>query len=141
MAESEIEIEKTEVVKKFIFKTKAFYLQLDMGETETPGKEIAVDDTENEDRIEVPDDDVEKRGTDSKTSGRKKTKNESMDIQIFEGSKNSIENIQPRSSKWCFIISLSLVALTIIYFIVGSFLAVGIKTNRYVSLAGTYSYH
>ena len=111
---------------------------METGETETPGTEIAVDDAENEDRIEVPDDDVEKRGTDSKTSGRKKNKNESMDIQIFEGSKNSIENIQPRSSKWCFIISLSLVALTIIYFIVGSFLAVGMKTNR--DLAGTNSY-
>ena len=79
---------------------------METGETETPGTEIAVDDTENKDRIEVPD-----------------------------------EMIQPMSSKWCFIISLSLVALTIIYFIVGSFLAVGIKTNRYVSLAGTYSYH
>ena len=112
---------------------------METGETETPGTEIAVDDAENEDRIEVPDDDVEKRGTDSKTSGRKKNKNESMDIQIFEGSKNSIENIQPRSSKWCFIISLSLVALTIIYFIVGSFLAVGIKTNR--DLAGNNSHY
>ena len=45
---------------------------METGETETPGTEIAVDDAENEDRIEVPDDDVEKRGTDSKTSGRKK---------------------------------------------------------------------
>ena len=74
LAESEIEIEKTEVVKKFIFKTKAFYLQLDTGETETPGKEIAVDETENEDRMEVPGDDVEhgQGETDSRTSGRKK---------------------------------------------------------------------
>ena len=64
-----------------------------------------------------------------------------MNILIFEGSKKSIEKIQPRSSKWCFIISLSLVALTIIYFIVGSFLAVGIKTNRDVSLAGNDSYY
>ena len=111
---------------------------METGETETPGTEIAVDDAENEDRIEVPDDDVEKRGTDSKTSGRKKN---AVNIQIFEGSKNSIENIQPRSSKWCFIISLSLVALTIIYFIVGSFLAVGIKTNRDVSLAGNDSHY
>ena len=47
---------------------------METGETETPGKEIAVDDAENEDRIEVPDDDVEKRGTDSKTSGRKNKK-------------------------------------------------------------------
>ena len=70
-----------------------------------------------------------------------KNKKDVMNIQIFEGSKNFIENIQPRSSKWCFIISLSLVALTIIYFIVGSFLAVGIKTNRDVSLAGTDSHH
>ena len=66
---------------------------------------------------------------------------DSTNIEIFEGSKNSIENIQPRSSKWCFIISLSLVALTIIYFIVGSFLAVGIKTNRDVSLAGNDSHY
>ena len=70
-----------------------------------------------------------------------KNKKDVMNIQIFEGSKNSIENIQPRSSKWCFIISLSLVALTIIYFIVGSFLAVGIKTNRDVSLAGNNSHY
>ena len=70
-----------------------------------------------------------------------KNKKKVLNIQIFEGSKNSIENIQPRSSKWCFIISLSLVALTIIYFIVGSFLAVGIKTNRDVSLAGNDSYY
>ena len=49
--------------------------------------------------------------------------------------------IQRRSSKWGFIISLSLVALTIIYFIVGSFLAVGIKTNRDVSLAGNDSHY
>ena len=64
-----------------------------------------------------------------------------MNIEIFEGSKNSLEKIQPRSSKWCFIISLSLVALAIIYFIVGSIIAVGIKTNRDVSLLGTNSYH
>ena len=41
-------------------------------ESETLGTEIAEADTENEDKIEVPNDDVEKRGTDSKTSGRKK---------------------------------------------------------------------
>ena len=64
----------------WIFKTKAFYLQLDTGETETPGKEIAVDDTENEDRIEVPYDDVEKRGTDSKTSGWKKIRKKVVNI-------------------------------------------------------------
>ena len=63
-----------------------------------------------------------------------------MNFKIFEGSKNSIENVQLRSSKWCFAISLSLVSLTIIYFIVGSFLAVEIKTNIDVSLAGTNMY-
>ena len=64
-----------------------------------------------------------------------------MNFKIFEGSKNSIENVQLRSSKWCFAISLSLVSLTIIYFIVGSFLAVGIKINRDVSLAGNDSHY
>ena len=46
---------------------------METGETETLGTEIVVSDTENEDRIEVPNDDVEhgQRGTDSSTSGRK----------------------------------------------------------------------
>ena len=68
-------------------------------------------DTEKEDRIKVPVDDFEHG------------------------------QIQPRSSKWCFIISLSLVALTIIYFIVGSFLAVGIKTNRDARLTGNDNHY
>ena len=84
---------------------------------------------------------LKREGQIRKHQVEKTNKNESMDIQIFEGSKNSIENIQPMSSKGCFIISLSLVAFTIIYFIVGSFLAVGIKTNRDVSLAGNDSHH
>ena len=69
----------------------------------------------------------------------KKNKKDMMNIRISLGSKNSFEKIKPRSSKWCFIISLSLVALTIIYLIVGSFLAVGIKTNR--DLAGNNSHY
>ena len=47
---------------------------METGEIETSETEIIVVDTENEDRIEVPNEDVEQRGTDSKTSGRKKTK-------------------------------------------------------------------
>ena len=51
---------------------------METGEIETSETEIVVVDTENEDRIEVPNEDVEQRGTDSKTrkfeSGRKKTK-------------------------------------------------------------------
>ena len=45
---------------------------METGETETPRTEIA--DTENEERIEVPGDDVEhgQGETDSRTSGRKK---------------------------------------------------------------------
>ena len=84
---------------------------METGEIETSETEVGEADTENEDRIKVPVDEVEHR------------------------------QIQPRSSKWFFIISLSLVALTIIYFIVGSFLAVGIKTNRDVSLAGNDSHY
>ena len=45
---------------------------MEMGEIETSETEIAVADMEDEDRIEVPNEDVEKRGTDSKTPGRKK---------------------------------------------------------------------
>ena len=45
---------------------------METGEIETSETEIVVVDTENEDRIEVPNEDVEERGTDSKTSGRKK---------------------------------------------------------------------
>ena len=60
LAENEIEIEETEVVKK------------KKGGTETPGTEIAVAGTENEYRIDVPIEDVEKSGTDSKTPGREK---------------------------------------------------------------------
>ena len=45
---------------------------METGEIETSETEIAEADTENEDRIEVPNDDVEQIGTDSKTSGRKK---------------------------------------------------------------------
>ena len=58
---------------EFIIKKRTFYIQLEKGETETPETEIAMADTENEDRIEVPVDDVEhgQEGTDSKTSGRK----------------------------------------------------------------------
>ena len=46
------------------------------GESGTNETEIAVADTENEDRIEVPVDDVEhgQRGTDSRTSGSKNMK-------------------------------------------------------------------
>ena len=46
---------------------------MEKGETETPETKIALADTENEGRIEVPVDDVEhgQEGTDSKTSGRK----------------------------------------------------------------------
>ena len=110
---------------------------------ETSETEIVVADTEDDDRIEVPNEDVEHghRRTVSSKSSRKKMKKKLINIEIFKGSKNPNEKIQPRSSKWCFIISLSLVALTIIYFIVGSFLAVGIKTNRDVSLAGNDSHH
>ena len=46
--------------------------ELEKRETETLGTEIAVAGTENEDRIEVPIEDVENRGTDSKTPGREK---------------------------------------------------------------------
>ena len=45
---------------------------METGEIETLETEIAEADTENEDRIEVPNEDVEKRGTDSITPGRKK---------------------------------------------------------------------
>ena len=45
---------------------------MDKREIETSETEIAEADTENEDRIEAPNEDVEKRGTDSKISGRKK---------------------------------------------------------------------
>ena len=46
---------------------------METGEIETSETEIAVADMENEDRIEVPVDDVEheQRWTDSRTSGRK----------------------------------------------------------------------
>ena len=46
---------------------------MEKGETETPETKIALADTENEGRIEVPVDDVEhgQEGTDSNTSGRK----------------------------------------------------------------------
>ena len=46
---------------------------MEKGEIETPETEIAGTYTENEDRIEVPVDDVEhgQRGTDSRTSGSK----------------------------------------------------------------------
>ena len=46
---------------------------METGETVTTETEIAMADTENEDRIEVPVDDVEhgQRGTDSRTSGSK----------------------------------------------------------------------
>ena len=50
---------------------------MDKREIEAPGTEIAVTDMENEDRIEVPNEDVEQRGTDSKTSGRKNKKKSS----------------------------------------------------------------
>ena len=43
---------------------------MDKREIETSETEIAEADTENEDRIEAPNEDVEKRGTDSKTAGR-----------------------------------------------------------------------
>ena len=43
---------------------------METGEIETSETEIAVADMEDEDRIEVPNEDVEKRGTDSKTAGR-----------------------------------------------------------------------
>ena len=46
--------------------------ELEKRETETLGTEIAVAGTENEDRIEVPIEDVENRGTYSKTPGREK---------------------------------------------------------------------
>ena len=66
------EIQTIEVVCDRVYhkKKRTFYIQLEKGETET---EIAMADTENEDRIEVPVDDVEhgQEGTDSKTSGRK----------------------------------------------------------------------
>ena len=45
---------------------------MDTGEIKTSETEIVVADMEDEDRIEVPNEDVEKRGTDSKTPGRKK---------------------------------------------------------------------
>ena len=47
---------------------------METGETVSTETEIVVANTENEDRIEVPVDDVEKRGTYSKTPGRKKKK-------------------------------------------------------------------
>ena len=46
--------------------------ELEKRETETLGTEIAVAGTENEYRIDVPIEDVEKSGTDSKTPGREK---------------------------------------------------------------------
>ena len=69
------EIQTIEVVCDRVYhkKKRTFYIQLEKGETET---EIAMADTENEDRIELPVDDVEhgQRGTDSRTSGSKKMK-------------------------------------------------------------------
>ena len=47
---------------------------METGEIETSETEIVVGDMEDEDRIEVPNEDVEERGTDSKTSGRKEKK-------------------------------------------------------------------
>ena len=49
------------------------YIQLEKGESETNEIEIALGDTEIEDRIEIPVDDLEhgQRGTDSRTSGSK----------------------------------------------------------------------
>ena len=50
---------------------------METGEIVTSETEIVVGDMEDEDRIEVPNEDVEKRGTDSKTSGRKNKKKSS----------------------------------------------------------------
>ena len=46
---------------------------METGEIETSETEIVVGDMEDEDRIEVPNEDVEhgQKGTDSRTSGRK----------------------------------------------------------------------
>ena len=63
-------------VNKFIIKKRTFYIQMEKGEIETSETEIVVADMENEDRIEVPNEDVEhgQKGADSKTSGSKNKK-------------------------------------------------------------------
>ena len=61
-------------------------------------------------------------------SGEEKSKR-TRTIFNYEGDENLNEKVQGSSSNWCFMISTSLMVITIIRFITGSYLAVRTKTN------------
>ena len=61
-------------------------------------------------------------------SGEEKSKR-TRTIFNYEGDENLNEKVQGSSSNWCFMISTSLMVITIICFITGSYLAVRTKTN------------
>ena len=71
-------------------------------------------------------------------SGEEKSKySRKQTISYCKGDKKRDEKSQGNSNNWCFLMSSSIVVITIFCFITGSYIAVRTKTNTdYISLTG-----